>query len=72
MTENELKAAAVGIITYVSLIQNDCIPAITPGEVLDNGAFLDNVMFDKALELCSLADMDEVELYQAEDDEDDW
>lgn len=72
MTDNELKAAAVGIITYVSLIQNGEIPSITPGEVLDNGAYLDNALFDKALELCSLANIDDVELYEAGDDDDDW
>ena len=72
MTDNELKAAAVGIITYASMIQTDDVPEISPEGWIESGAFLDNVTFDKALELCSLIDIDNIELYEEEDEDDDW
>ena len=68
MTDRELKAAAVGIITYCHLIQTGEIPLLDDDEqIIETSAFLDNAILDKALEICSYADLDEVQLEEAEE-----
>lgn len=69
MTENELKAAAVGIITYCYMMQTGEPPTLDIDEqIVEAGAILDNAIFDKTLEICSFADMDSIELTQEDDD----
>lgn len=69
MTDRELKAAAVGIITYCYMMQTGEPPTLDVEEqIVEAGAILDNAVFDKALEICSIADMDSIELTQ-EDEE---
>ena len=69
MNDRELKAAAVGIITYCYIMQTGKAPELdAENQMMEAGAFLDNAVFDKTLELCSYADMDSIELTQ-EDDE---
>lgn len=63
MTERELKAAAVGIITYCSLCQTGQAPELdTENQMIETAAFLDNNMFEVALEICSSANLDGLEL----------
>lgn len=63
MTERELKAAAVGIITYCSLCQTGQAPELDEeSQMVENAAFLDNNMFEAALEICSVANLDGLEL----------
>lgn len=69
MNDRELKAAAVGIITYCYIMQNGEPPTLdVENQIVEAAAILDNSVFDKALEICSMADMDSIELTQ-EDDE---
>lgn len=73
MTETELRAAAMGIITYVSIVQT----GHPPDEVDEDGfievaACLNDIAFERALEICADADMSAAELFtESEDDEDD-
>lgn len=70
MTERELKAAAVGIITYCSLCQTGKAPKLDEeSQMVENAAFLDNNMFEVALEICSVANLDGLELSYVGDEE---
>ena len=70
MTERELKAAAVGIITYCSLCQTGQAPKLDEeSQMIENAAFLDNNMFESALEICSVANLDGLELSYVGDEE---
>lgn len=70
MTERELKAAAVGIITYCSLCQTGKAPELdAENQMIETAAFLDNNMFEAALEICSAANLDGLELsYEGEEE----
>ena len=69
MNDREVKAAAVGIITYCYIIQTGEPPTLdVENQIVEAAAILDNSVFDKALEICSMANMDSIELTQ-EDDE---
>ena len=69
MNDRELKAAAVGIITYCYIMQTGEPPTLdVENQIIEAAAILDNSVFDKALEICSMANMDSIELTQ-EDDE---
>lgn len=69
MNDRELKAAAVGIITYCYIMQTGEPPTMdVENQIVEAAAILDNSVFDKALEICSMANMDSIELTQ-EDDE---
>lgn len=68
MTDRELRAAAVGIITYCSMCQTGEPPNLDEEEqILEAAAYLDNEILDKALEICSYADLDGLELFEEED-----
>ena len=70
MTERELKAAAVGIITYCSLCQTGEPPELdAEDQIMEASAYLDNEILDKALEICSYAYLDDIELSEMDDDE---
>ncbi len=69
MNDRELKAAAVGIITYCSICQTGNAPELDDeNQIIEAAAFLDNVFLEKALEICSAADLDDVELMELEDE----
>lgn len=69
MTDRELRAAAVGIITYCSMCQTGQPPNLDEEEqIVEAAAYLDNETFDKALEICSYADLDSIELFEADDE----
>ena len=68
MNDRELRAAAVGIITYCSIAQTGQVPMLDEEEqMVETSAFLDNAIFDKALEICSYADLDDIQLEEAEE-----
>ena len=70
MTDRELKAAAIGIITYVQMCQTGKPPQLDMEEqIIESAAYLDNATFDKALEICSYANLDDVELFEETDAE---
>lgn len=70
MTERELKAAAVGIITYCSLCQTGHAPEFdNENQMVEAAAFLDNNIFESTLEICSAANLDGLELsYEGEEE----
>ena len=69
MTDRELKAVAVGIITYCYIEQTGTVPCIDgDSQIMETSAVLDNAIFDKVLEICSYVDLDSIELFQ-EDEE---
>ena len=69
MTDNELKAAAMGIITYVCIMQTGKPPEIDEdGQIVEASAILDNAILEQTLAICSAADVSSVELFE-EDDE---
>lgn len=68
MTDRELRAAAVGIITYCSILQTGAAPELdTEEQILEAVAYLDNAILDKTLEICTYADLDGLELFEEED-----
>lgn len=68
MNDRELRAAAVGIITYCSIMQTGEPPELDNEEqILEAAAFLDNAILDTTLEICSYADLDGLELFEEED-----
>lgn len=70
MNDRELRAAAVGIITYCSIAQTGEPPELDAEEqIIEAAAILDNETFDKALEICSMADIDGLELFEVKDTE---
>lgn len=70
MNDRELKAAAVGIITYCSICQTGEPPTLdSEDQIIEAAAYLDTVVLDKALEICSYADLDDIELAEEDDDE---
>lgn len=69
MTDRELKAVAVGIITYCSICQTGEPPDFDEEEqMIETTAFLDNSILEMTLEICSAADLDDMELFEAEDE----
>lgn len=70
MTDRELKAAAVGIITYCSLCQTGHAPELdSENQMIETAAFLDNNTFESALEICSAANLDGVALFYEGEEE---
>jgi hypothetical protein len=69
VTENELKAAAIGIIIYAQIIQTGEPPEIDPETLIVNaGAILDNAVLDTTLGLCNYISIDDLELAEVEPD----
>lgn len=70
MTDRELKAAAVGIITYCSLCQTGHPPELdSENQIIESAAFLDNNTFESALAICSAANLDGVALFYEGEEE---
>lgn len=68
MTERELKAAAFGIITYCSICQTGEPPTLdTDEQIIEAAAFLDDNILELTLEICSSADLDGLEMFEAEE-----
>lgn len=68
MNDRELRAAAVGIITYCSICQTGEPPELdSEDQIMEASAYLDNEILDKALEICSYADLDDMELFEEEE-----
>ena len=66
MTEEQLKCAAMGIITYNYLMNIDEPPDVEIGEILEIGAELDNNILEATMELLSTISMEDLELYEEE------
>lgn len=65
MTDRELRAAAVGIITYEHIRQHGEAPPLdTEEQIVEAAAELDNATFDMALQICSYASLDGLELFE--------
>lgn len=70
MNDRELRAAAVGIITYCSICQTGEPPELDSEEqIVEAAAVLDNAILDKVLEICSYADLDEIEFAEIDGEE---
>lgn len=70
MNDRELRAAAIGIITYCHMCQTGEMPELDPGnQILEAAAVLDNAILDKVLEICSYADLDEIEFAEIDGEE---
>lgn len=71
LSDRELKIAAMAIITYVSIVQTGEPPEIGDDDIIEAAAFLDDEAFEQTLEICSMSDIDALEMYEElEDDED--
>lgn len=66
MNDEQLKCAAMGIITYHYLLNMDEPPDVEVGEILEIAAELDNGVLEATMELLSTISMDELELYEEE------
>ena len=67
MTERELRAAAFGIITYCSICQTGEPPALnSEAQIVEASAFLDDAILETTIEICAAADLDGLELLEAE------
>lgn len=71
MDDYELKCAAMGIITYMYLLNTEELPNVEVGDLVEIGAELDNDILEATLELLSSMDMDLLEMYELPTDEDD-
>lgn len=69
MTERELKAAAVGIITYACLLQTGSPPPIDEEGMLEATAFLVDELLEQTLQICAEASLDDMELFEVEEDD---
>lgn len=70
LTDRELKVAAMAVITYNHIVQTGRPPIIGDDDVIEAEAFLDNEIFEQTLQICAAGDIDALELYEVEDDED--
>ena len=67
MTNREIKAAAFGIITYCSICQTGEPPVMdTDEQVIEAAAFLDDNILELTLEICAGANLDGLEMFEAE------
>ena len=66
MTDEQLKCAAMGIITYHYLLNMDEPPDVEVGDILEIAAELDDVVLEATMELLSTISMEELELYEEE------
>ena len=70
MNDRELRAVAFGIITYCSICQTGEPPRLdAEDQIILATAYLDNEIFEKTLEICSYANLDDIELAEEDDDE---
>ena len=66
MNDEQLKCAAVGIITYHYLLNMEEPPDVEVGEILEIAAELDDGVLEATMELLSTISMEELELYEEE------
>lgn len=66
MNDEQLKCAAMGIITYHYLLNLDEPPDVEIGEILEIAAELDDGVLEATMELLSTISMEELELYEEE------
>ena len=66
MNDEQLKCAAMGIITYHYLLNMDEPPDVEVGEILEIAAELDDGVLEATMELLSTISMEELELYEEE------
>lgn len=71
MDDYELKCAAMGIITYMYLLNTEELPNVEVGDLVEIGAELDNDILEATMELLSSMDMGMLEMYELSADEDD-
>ena len=71
MDDYELKCAAIGIITYMYLLNTEELPSVEVGDLVEIGAELDNDILEATMELLSSMDMGMLEMYELPADEDD-
>lgn len=69
MTDRELQAVSIGIITYIYIIENGHLPEWGDNGGIEVGAELIDEAFEATLEMCSMMDMDQLELFTLEDKE---
>lgn len=66
MNDEQLKCAAMGIITYHYLLNMEEPPDVEVGEILEIAAELDDGVLEATMELLSTISMEELELYEEE------
>lgn len=66
MNDEQLKCAAMGIITYHYLLNMEEPPDVEVGEILEIAAELDDSVLEATMELLSTISMEELELYEEE------
>lgn len=66
MNDEQLKCAAMGIITYHYLLNMEEPPDVEVGEILEIAAELDDGVLKATMELLSTISMEELELYEEE------
>lgn len=67
MNDEQLKCAAMGIITYHYLLNMDEPPDVEIGEILTIDAELDNNIMEATMELLSTISMEGLELFEEEE-----
>lgn len=71
MDDYELKCAAIGIITYMFLLNAEELPDFEVGDLVEIGAELDDDVLETTMAFLSTMDMDALEMYELPFDEDD-
>lgn len=64
MSDRELQAATMGIITYQYLLDCDELPDVNVGDIFEVVADLDDHVLEATLRLLSTLDMDELEMFK--------
>lgn len=64
MNDEQLKCAAMGIITYHYLLDMEEPPDVEVGDILEIAAELDDGVLEATMELLSTISMEELELYE--------
>ena len=67
MNDEQLKCAAMGIITYHYLLNMEEPPDVEVGEILEIAAELDDGVLEATMELLSTISMEELELFEEEE-----
>lgn len=70
INDRDLRLAAMAIITYVGITQTGSPPKIGDDGIIEAGAYLDNEVFEQTLEIISMGDIDQIEMYEVDDEED--
>lgn len=70
ISDRDLRLAAMAIITYVGITQTGSPPQIGDDGIIEAGAYLDNEVFEQTLEIISMGDIDQIEMYEVDDEED--